>query len=38
WGPLLGGGIESWLAYVLVLLFLLVFPQGLFGDKLIERI
>ncbi len=38
WGPLVGGGIESWLAYVLVLLFLLVRPQGLFGEKLIERI
>jgi branched-chain amino acid transport system permease protein len=38
WGPLLGSGIESWLAYVMVLLFLLVRPQGLFGEKLIERI
>jgi branched-chain amino acid transport system permease protein len=38
WGPLLGGGIESWLAYIVVLLFLLVRPQGLFGEKLIERI
>ena len=38
WGPLLGSGIESWLAYVVVLLFLLVRPQGLFGEKLIERI
>jgi len=38
WGPLLGNGIESWLAYVIVLLFLLVRPQGLFGEKLIERI
>ena len=38
WGPLVGGGIESWLAYVVVLLFLLVRPQGLFGEKLIERI
>ncbi len=38
WGPLFGSGIESWLAYVLVLLFLLARPQGLFGDKLIERI
>ena len=38
WGPLVGGGIETWLAYVLVLLFLLVRPQGLFGEKLIERI
>ncbi len=38
WGPLVGGGIESWLAYVVVLIFLLVRPQGLFGEKLIERI
>ena len=38
WGPLLGNGIESWLAYVVVLLFLLVRPQGLFGERLIERI
>ena len=38
WGPLLGNGIESWLAYVIVLLFLLVRPQGLFGERLIERI
>jgi branched-chain amino acid transport system permease protein len=38
WGPLLGGGIETWLAYVIALLFLLVRPEGLFGEKLIERI
>ena len=38
WGPLLGSGIESWLAYMIALLFLLVRPQGLFGEKLIERI
>jgi branched-chain amino acid transport system permease protein len=38
WGPLLGSGIESWLAYVIALLFLLFRPQGLFGEKLIERI
>jgi branched-chain amino acid transport system permease protein len=38
WGPLLGGGIESWLAYVIALVFLLYRPQGLFGDKIIERI
>ena len=38
WGPLLGGGIESWLAYVIALIFLLFRPQGLFGDKIIERI
>jgi branched-chain amino acid transport system permease protein len=38
WGPLLGGGIESWLAYVIALVFLLFRPQGLFGEKIIERI
>jgi len=38
WGPLLGSGIETWLAYVIALIFLLFRPQGLFGDKLIERI
>jgi branched-chain amino acid transport system permease protein len=38
WGPLLGKGIESWLAYVIALAFLLFRPQGLFGEKIIERI
>ena len=38
WGPLLGGGIESWLAYVIALVFLLFRPQGLFGERIIERI
>ena len=38
WGPLLGGGIESWLAYVIALGFLIFRPQGLFGERLIERI
>jgi branched-chain amino acid transport system permease protein len=38
WGPLVGGGIENWVAYVIALLFLMVRPQGLFGDKIIERI
>jgi branched-chain amino acid transport system permease protein len=38
WGPLLGSGIESWLAYVIALIFLLFRPQGLFGERLIERI
>ena len=38
WGPLVGSGIESWLAYVIALAFLLYRPQGLFGDKIIERI
>ena len=38
WGPLIGGGIETWLAYVIALLFLLYRPQGLFGERIIERI
>jgi branched-chain amino acid transport system permease protein len=38
WGPLVGGGIESWLAYMIALAFLLFRPQGLFGEKIIERI
>ena len=38
WGPLLGGGIENWLAYFIALAFLLFRPQGLFGEKIIERI
>ena len=38
WGPLLGSGIESWLAYVIALGFLVFRPQGLFGEKIIERI
>ncbi len=38
WGGLVGGGIESWLAYVIALIFLLFRPQGLFGEKIIERI
>ncbi len=37
-GPYVGGGIESWFAYVIALLFLLVRPQGLFGEKIIERV
>ena len=37
-GPLVGGGIEGWFPYVLALLFLLVRPEGLFGEKLIRRI
>jgi branched-chain amino acid transport system permease protein len=37
-GPLVGGGIENWFAYVLALGFLLIRPQGLFGEKLIERV
>lgn len=37
-GPLLGGGIEIWFAYVLALGFLLVRPQGLFGERIIDRV
>ncbi len=38
WGPLVGGAIENWFAYVLALAFLLFRPQGLFGEKIIERV
>ncbi|WP_370199980.1 branched-chain amino acid ABC transporter permease, partial [Roseibium sp.] len=38
WGGLVGGGIESWLAYIIALIFLLFRPQGLFGERIIERI
>ncbi len=37
-GPMFGGGIEIWFAYVLALVFLLVKPQGLFGEKIIDRV
>ena len=37
-GPLVGGAVENWFAYMLALAFLLVRPQGLFGEKIIERI
>jgi branched-chain amino acid transport system permease protein len=37
-GPMVGGGIESWFAYVVALLFLLFRPQGLFGEKIIDRV
>ena len=38
WGSLFGGGVEAWFAYVLALIFLLFRPQGLFGEKIIERV
>ena len=38
WGPLLGSGVEGWFAYFIALGFLLFKPQGLFGDKIIERV
>lgn len=37
-GPFVGGGIEIWFAYVLALAILLFRPQGLFGDKIIDRV
>jgi branched-chain amino acid transport system permease protein len=37
-GPYVGGAIENWFAYMLALAFLLVRPQGLFGEKIIERV
>lgn len=37
-GPLIGGATENWFAYVLALIFLVIRPQGLFGDKIIERV
>ena len=37
-GDYFGGGIESWFAYVVALVFLLVRPSGLFGQKLVERV
>ena len=38
WGPLVGGGTDAWFAYVIALVFLLFRPQGLFGEKIIERV
>lgn len=38
WGPLFGGAIENWFAYILALAFLLFRPQGLFGERIIERV
>ena len=37
-GPYVGGGLESWFPYVLALAFLLVRPEGLFGEKIIQRV
>lgn len=37
-GPFVGGGIENWFPYVLAMLFLLVRPAGLFGERAIERV
>jgi branched-chain amino acid transport system permease protein len=38
WGPAIGGAIENWFAYMLALVFLLFRPQGLFGERIIERV
>ena len=38
WGPAIGGAIENWFAYMLAMVFLLFRPQGLFGERIIERI
>jgi branched-chain amino acid transport system permease protein len=38
WGSLFGGAIEEWFAYIVALIFLLFRPQGLFGDKIIDRV
>ncbi|MCC6306444.1 MAG: branched-chain amino acid ABC transporter permease [Rhodobacteraceae bacterium] len=37
-GPLVGGATENWFAYMLALVFLLFRPQGLFGERIIERV
>ena len=37
-GPMVGGAIENWFAYMLALVFLLFRPQGLFGERIIERV
>ena len=37
-GPHIGGGIEGWFAYMMALLFLLIRPEGLFGEKRIDRV
>jgi branched-chain amino acid transport system permease protein len=37
-GPYVGGGIEIWFAYVLALAVLMIRPQGLFGEKIIDRV
>lgn len=38
WGPAFGGAIENWFAYMLAMVFLLFRPQGLFGERIIERV
>jgi len=38
WGPLIGGGTDAWFAYVIALVFLMFWPHGLFGERIIERV
>ncbi len=38
WGPIIGSGIEDWFPYMLAVVFLLFRPQGLFGERIIERV
>lgn len=38
WGPAMGGAIENWFAYMLAMVFLMFRPQGLFGERIIERV
>ncbi len=38
WGPYFGGAIENWFAFMLAMVFLFFRPQGLFGERIIERV
>lgn len=38
WGEAMGGAIENWFAFMLAMVFLVIRPQGLFGEKIIERV
>jgi branched-chain amino acid transport system permease protein len=38
WGPVIGSGVEAWFPYMLALIVLLFRPQGLFGERIIERV
>ncbi|WP_217351379.1 branched-chain amino acid ABC transporter permease [Aquisalimonas sp. 2447] len=37
-GPIIGGGIDNWFAYVIAMAFMVYRPEGMFGEKIIERI
>jgi branched-chain amino acid transport system permease protein len=37
-GPIIGGGLENWFAYALALVFLMIRPEGLFGERHIDRV